>query len=269
MQFNLIRLVLNPVFNLFRADVDREQWIRLAFSEPFVFTHRKREYHFVPEQLMATEPDARYIMGRVGRQTIIKENEPPESGLEEVTRPSWTAARVLIDPRRHEDGQKVAFESTDVGDPLTVFRSMIAVINRRYEAPFRIEANPIMPPESFIEFLREHPNDITFVQFELNAPNMFDDKTNVDVEMRAARDKYKARKARITLANDEGMTLNDERIVQLSEYATKGGGQIKAKTLDHDTFNSQTKIETVIIDPPEDTSDRTLLSLLASFIFRR
>lgn len=269
MQFNLIRLVLNPIANLFRADADREQWIRIAFSEPFIFTHRKRAYHFVPEHISATDPDALYIVGRVGRQTTIKENEPPESGLEEVTRPSWTAARVFIDPRRHEDGQKVAFESTDVGDPLTVLRSMVAHVNKRNDAPFRIEANPIMAPESFLEFLREHPTDITFIQFELNAPNMFDDKTNVDVEMRAARDKYKARKARITLANDEGMTLNDERIVQLSEYATKGGGQIKAKTLDHDSFNSQSKIETVNIDPPDDTSDKTLLSILASIIFRR
>jgi hypothetical protein len=269
MQLNIIRLVLNPIANLFKLEADREQWLRFAFSEPFTFAHRRKSYHFVPERLGPADPDAVFIMGRVGRPTVIRENEPPESGLEEITRPSWTAARFFLDPRRHEDGQKVAFESTDVGDPLNVLRSMLTHINKRYEAPFRIEANAVIPDDSFLSFIKAHPRDITFIQFELNAPNMFDDKTNVDVEMRAARDKYKARKAKITLANEEGMTLNDERILQLADYATKGGGQIKAKTLNHDSFNSHTNIETVKVDPPDDASDKTLLSIIASMIFRR
>ncbi len=268
MRLDLIRLVLNPESNLFGFAGNREEWLRLAFSDPFAFTHRKQLYHYVPvhPDPQATES---ILSGRVGREISVRENEPPEAGLETVTRDAWTAARVFIDPRSHEDGQKVAFEATSVGVPLSVLRSLVEHVNKRVDVSYRIVPNPILSADSFREFLRSHPTDVVLVQFTLNAPNMFSDKSNVDEEMRAARDKLKAKKARITLASDQGMTLENPIIHQLAEYAAQGGGEIKAKTADNDGFSSRSKIENVNIDEPEGEDDKTILDMLKGLIFKK
>lgn len=273
MRLSLIRLVLIPQQNIFASFIgynDREDWLRSALSQPFTFLHRRKTYHFVPSQQdRLADGGAPIIMGRIGRSRIVKENEPPEAGLEELKRESWSAANFYLDPRHHEDGQKVAMEQTDLGDPLGIVRSMANSINRRYDAPYDIKANPISNMTNFVSFIDSHPQDIYFIQFDLNVPNMFGDRSNVDAEMRHAKERYKAKRARVILASEEGMQLKDDRIRELGSYALEGGGEVKAKALNGSSFSSSKTIETANIELPDEADERTILSLIMDRIFRR
>ncbi|WP_155935028.1 hypothetical protein [Methylobacterium sp. 10] len=208
-------------------------------------------------------------MGRIGRPKIIKENEPPEGGLEEIRRESWTAAHIYNDPRHHEDGQKVAFEQSELGAPLVILRSMVSQINKRYDAPFAIAANPISHIDSFKSFIEQHPYDITYIQFDLNTPNMFGLRTTVDEEMRQAKDKFNAKRARIVLANEDGMQLKDNKISEIGGYALEGGGEVKAKAMNNASFSSSKTIETANVETPEGADERTILSIIWDRIFKR
>jgi hypothetical protein len=269
MRFEMIRLVLIQKQNLFADNLTREDWLRISLSESFVFLHRRKSFHYVPVETDDPLIDGiPILMGRVGKQKIVKENEPPEAGLEVVTRESWAAAHIYIDPRHHEDGQKIAMEPSELGDGLGIVRSMMSHISRRYDAAYEAKANPIGHIRDLLSFIENHPQDISFIQFDLNVPNMFGDRTNIDSEMRHARERYKAKRARITLASDAGMRLDDERIREIGAYALEGGGEIKAKSVNGSSFDSSKTIETVIVPTPEDADERTILSIIWDRIFR-
>ena len=200
MRYELIRLVLlQRDRELFSPPVPptREAWLRRTFGVEIVFDHYGNEFHYLPEPDVPTPP----VAGRIGRPRPVVENEPPEEGLHEVERESWIAAGIIIDPRTHDDGQKVAIEENrQVGQPSSIFNSLIAKINERTGESYVIEANPIVDPETFWEFVRENRGEITSVSFDLFAPNMFGIRGDLDREMRELKEKEHVRKAELTLA---------------------------------------------------------------------
>ncbi|WP_210185248.1 hypothetical protein, partial [Aerobium aerolatum] len=266
-RFQLFRLILNETRDLFSSSDSRETWLRRVFSEPFVFQHKKL-YHYVPVGFELSD-QTEYQMGKVARERTVRDHLPPSEDLEPFERASWDVAHIVIDPQHHDDGQKFGFEISSLGDPLALLRSMTAHINTLPHAPFHIAGNPISKIQSFVDFLERHPENISFIQFDLNAPNMFGDRTNVDAEMKVARDKYRAKRARVVLANDEGMSLDHQRIREMAEYATTGGGEIKAKTLDKASFHSREGVQEVYIPTDGDIDKRELLWLLINALFRK
>src|SRR5690348_10707670 len=120
MQFDLFRMALSE-----RAQLDlfdpatrptREAWLRDVLSREIIFMHRKEQFHYAPDP--HAPPEGQDIVGRIGRKRAAVENEPPARGLVETKRDKWTAARLLIDPSHHADGQKIAMENVQsVGKP--------------------------------------------------------------------------------------------------------------------------------------------------------
>jgi hypothetical protein len=170
----------------------REQWLRSVFSARIAFEHRKETFHYVPQ----SDASSTILVGRIGRQVSVQENEPPEAGLQETQRDAWRAALVLIDPRHHEDGQKVAFEHDPrVGQPPALFTSLASHINHRDPpSAFVIEVHPISDASDFWEFVRENRGFVTSVRFELVAPNMFGIEDDYDVEMRDMKERERIRR---------------------------------------------------------------------------
>lgn len=256
MQFELLRMSL-----LMREQQDaferkgpggrtfsREEWLRVIFSEPIRFQHRKNEFHYVPETAEAA--DTGLLIGRIGRQLQVTENEPPEEGLHEMRRPAWRAALVIIDPTPHLDGQKVAFEHlSSLGSPLAVFTSLVDLINQRVPPePFVIEPRPIVDERTFWDFVRAHPREITSVTFEFVAPNMFGTDDDYDREMREMQAHEKIQRAKLKLENPDGLELDTKRVDGAVKYIVRGGGSIRARTKRKQVYNSDRKIQKIVVE---------------------
>jgi len=179
--------------------ITREKWLRRIFSGNIEYQHRGSECHFVPAEDFDETP---FIVGRMGRKRKIDENEPPASGLKETSRDTWKAAIVLIDPRHHDDGQKIAMEiDPQIGNPFALFSSLAEHINSRSTSePYYLEVNPITDPNDFWAFELENRGEITSISFGLLAPNMFGIRDDFDKEMRALRDNDAHQKRRFKLS---------------------------------------------------------------------
>jgi hypothetical protein len=253
MRYELIRLVLlQRDRELFSPVVPptREEWLRRIFGVEIVFDHYGNEFHYVPE----SHAPAPLVAGRIGRPRPVVENEPPEEGLQEIERESWIAAGIIIDPRTHDDGQKVAIEENRwVGRPGSIFNSLVAKLNERTEEPYVMEANPIVDPETFWEFVRENRGEITSVTFDLFAPNMFGLRSELDRELRELKEKEHVRKAELTLENKDGLELDTDRVRETVGYALEGGGAVRAKTKRKKRYSSKNKKKKVTVEEAKGT----------------
>lgn len=268
MRLQLIRLVLlqrniGDLFDEWGGELpSREAWLRQVFSRRIDFIHRKIEFYYVPDPT----PGADRLSGRIGRQRISKENEPPDEGLVETERQSWRAGRIVIDPRHHDDGQKAALEiSPDVGRPTAVLRSLASKLNTSYPPePYVMEVAGIADSDTFWKFVEENEHEITAVTFELFAPNMFGVRGNLDREMKELRDNEKAQKVTLKLENQDGLSLKTDRTKETVDYTTEGGGEINAVTRTGKRFSSTNKTKTINISDNE-----SKLRDLASLIWQR
>ena len=71
----------------------RENWLRVIFGQSILFVHRGNVFHYVPESPISD--DNEILIGKIGRQVTVLENESPDTGFAEIERDAWTAASVL------------------------------------------------------------------------------------------------------------------------------------------------------------------------------
>jgi hypothetical protein len=268
MQFDLIRLILvsRAQTSLFerRSDsgdtLSREQWLRDKFSSTIEFTHARNEFHYIPDLTSSRE----LIAGHIGRQFKSVENLSPDEGFKEVERSPWRASSIFIDPKHHEDGQKLGFEVKDhVGGGLPIIKSLAKHINQEIDEPYVIEANAIVDPETFWDFEKTYRGQIVSITFDLVAPNMFGIRDEMDKEMDRFKQEEKARNVSLTLRNPEGLRLNEKRVHETVNYATEGGGSITAKTKRRGkTFNSNRNGKRIGVDIPENIDKDTVSSII-------
>ncbi len=233
-----------------RGSLSREEWLRTILSEKIEFIHMGSKFYFVPGGSF----NGTIVVGRIGRKIIVKENEPPDQELRDTARDQWQAVDVIIDPTHHSDGQKIAVECNQkVGAPVSLLDSLANHINNIVEPPhpYRIDTNPILDPNDFMDFVRANKGEITSVTFELIAPNMFGIRDALDREMDELKRNEKAQKAKITLENQDGLNLDTERVENTANHAAEGGGMIKARTKRGHAFNSKKKGKKVIIPDDE------------------
>ena len=233
----------------------REAWLREIFGEAITFTHRNDTFHFSPEKARG-EPSA--IVGRIGREITISENEPPDKHLAPKEEKIWRASTILIDPTHHDDGQKVAFEFlSQVGKPVPILQSLATHINKGNE-PFVLEVNAIVPSETFWNFVNANQGEITVVQFEFVAPNMFGEADDYDAEVREMQKNEKIQKAKLRLESKDGLNLNTKRVQRAADYTIKGAGSIEARTKRGKRYDSREKAQRVSIPNKEITSESSV-----------
>jgi hypothetical protein len=247
MQFEMARLSLvrRPQPDAFeRQGADgqpftREEWLRDVFGKEIDFQHRGETFHYSPE--VSRDPIAG-IVGRIGRQIAVAENEGPEGHLAPKERQTWKAAIVLIDPTHHDDGQKAAIEHLGVvGKPIPVFESLALRINNAADEPFVFEVNAIVPSESFWNFVKANEGQITWIQFEFVAPNMFGEADDYDSEMRDMQQHELIQKAKLTLESKDPINPHTNRIRRAADYTNKGAGSTAARTKKGKKYNSKEK----------------------------
>jgi hypothetical protein len=276
MQLELIRLALlerpqKDIEDQFLpgAPPPRENWLRTVFGHEIPFIHRREQFHYVPDEDMP--PDIGVIAGRIGRKTLVPDHLPPESGLKDTLRESWPAARILIDPRHHQDGQKVGVQHEHVlGMPFALFSSLVAQINSRpWETPYEIEASPIVDADTFWTFVDKYKGQVTSVLFEFVAPNMFGEKDNYDKEMRDMKAKEKIHRAKLEIESPDGLELHTDRVKRAVDYISPGQGTIKATTKNKQTYKSARKIRRITVEKKaiENATTEELIRTLVKRIF--
>jgi hypothetical protein len=243
----------------------REAWLRVIFGQKIQFQHRQEIFYYTPDPEQA---ESGTVIGRIGREVTVNENESPDDNLAPKERRTWRGALVLIDPAHHDDGQKAAIEHlSTVGKPVSVFESLAARINAGGGEPFVLEANAIVPSEAFWDFVRQNEGEITSVQFEFVAPNMFGEADDYDREMRDMQRHEKAQKAKLKIESKDGLNLNTKRIEQAADYTIKGAGSITARTKKGRGYNSKDKAKRIAI-PNKDIDSSSTSGLIAQIVKR-
>lgn len=272
-RFELFRLSLIPRQQrdlLEGPDPTREEYLRRVFGEQRRFKHYGTEFHYVPAPAVS-KADA--LIGRIGRPVIVEENESPDKGLEETTREGWKAAVLVLDPRHHDDGQKIAVgDDRKAGAPSGLLVALIEAINSDNErAAYAIEAAPIADLVSFWQFAERHKGEITKFTFEFVTPNMFGASDNIDEELRAFRDHENARKVTVSVSNQDGIVTDTERTRESVEYVARGGGLVRARTKKGSHYNSTNRTTSTSIDQNEESEQSLLVrvSRLASRVLGR
>lgn len=252
--FELYRLSLLPRHSGqidLLEDLSREEYLRRAFGRKIEFSYFG-DFHYVPLQNQPTG----YIVGKIGKPKSVKESLPPEQGLEDTIHQGWVSAIIVIDPKTHQDGQKVSVElNRSVSKPDTLLFGLVKAINDgNPKAPYVIEAGPITRVEEFWNFAEQNRGSITSVTFDFITPNMLGTSDNLDQELRDIRDSEQGE--RVTLGiKGESIKTDTPRIKRSVEYAKATGSRIRARAKTkggrQKSFDSKSKKVSVVLKDTE------------------
>jgi len=249
-----------------RPELTREQWIRVSLSEQFKFTHRKKEFYWVPKD---EDSD---IVGIVERQTERLRHRSPEQGGTEVMGQEWQGVVIIIDPTPHDTGQRVAFErDAAVGTASSILRSLLEHVSSRPAAQYTIEAKPVFDTTSFWAFAGKHNQVLRQITFDFVVPNMWGTRTNLEKELRSTGEETGAQKAQVRLSGQDGVKTDNKLVKDGVAYAGEGGGSVTARALDGERFTSKSSSATTKIqdDDVEGEEQISIWKRMASKILRR
>lgn len=269
-RFDLFRLslLLRQQRDAFEGpDPTREEYLRLVFGEKRSFPFYGNEFHYVPEDPQI-RPDV--VMGRIGRALSTEENTSPDEGFKETTHAGWRAVTIIIDPKHHADGQKVAVEVNNrVGKAKGLISGLIEAINEAHpHTAYAVEVAPIINAESFWQFATTNKGMITRLTFEFVAPNMFGGTDDLSEELRAFRQQENAEKVTIGLQSNEGLETDTDRTHEAVDYAVQGCGMIKARTRSGRRYDSSRTNASSKLDEPANEDTRPTMVRLASLVGR-
>jgi hypothetical protein len=238
----------------------REQYLRETFSTPHVFERYAKTFHYVP---MAAQTRITSLIGRIGTQISLPENKPPQDGLAEQTHDTWKAAFVVFDPSDHVDGQKVAVQiDRQVGEPKAIISGLVKKVNEASPTSrFDIEAQPIFDVSTFWDFASTHKGKIVSLTFDLMVPNgLFSANETIAKELENAKKETNATAVVSTFKADKGLNTDGQAVKDAVQYAQKGSGEIRAKTINGRTYNSENKPVIATIDVTEPTLTLDVIS---------
>ncbi|SMP36037.1 hypothetical protein [Shimia sagamensis] len=272
-RFDLFRLSLRQRKQIDILDAlepkSREEWILALFSRETRFRHHGTDFVYVALDPKGTYP---YIVGKIGREVSEIENTPPEDGYREVIHDAWKAAVVVVDPREHGDGQKLAIQyHQDVGTPSTLAPRLLQAMEEQQDwRPYLSSVHPITNTEAFWDFVRRNKGKVTYIRFELEVPNMFGGDDEYDKEMQAYRDEENAQKIAIEVKNPDGVDAETERVRFTAEKAMgQGTGNVKARAVGkRNNFSSQNQQESARIPVETNRSQRPLIERAAEIADR-
>ncbi len=249
-RFELFRLSLlkRDQRDLFEnGEITRADWLRKVFSNATPFSHHGTEFHYAPS---LDDSDEDILVGRVGRHVLREENLPPDEGLEDVTRDTWLAAVLVLDPTEHEDGQKLAIQHIqNVGNPSSLLKQLTQAINESNQGPYQIEPSQIVEAQSFWDYVEKYRGLITSISFDFISPNMIGADDEFHAEMREFRDNEKARKVKLILQNEDGINAETDRVKRAVNYSlSESRGKVTAKAKGKPSYSSNNEVKLSYVD---------------------
>jgi hypothetical protein len=140
--------------------------------------------------------------------------------------------------------------------------ALVQYINRKGDPrpPYEVHVGPISDASTFWEWVEQNESvGIVSVMFDLVTPNMFDGPENMDADMKALRDREKAKRVKFGLEGEDGLNLHTKPVEGLVSYTADGGGDTKAKARNKKTYNSANKIRRVQVPEPDTKDEKTRL----------
>jgi hypothetical protein len=259
LRFEAFRLFLrrNIQKDIEDTDQDRREWIESALRESFDFDHYSKNFHFkpLPEDERPSYLGEHIIAGWLARQTVVDERTPPEDGLQPTKDISWRAALIFIDPTEHSDGQKIGMEKrSDIGQSLPILRTLFKHLEDRNRG-YGSEIFPIQEEGSFLRFVANHQGRINWLQYEAVVPNMFESSDAYSEELRELRDKAGVQKVRTTLSSPSPIEVEQTPLADIGGDIEAGGGAVKARTVDGESYNSQRDSKSYAADTEDEKSE--------------
>ncbi|WP_415279883.1 hypothetical protein [Brucella sp. BZ] len=220
--------------------LSREQWLRSVFSTTFKFKHRGNDFFFVPENTATIGINPLFIVGWIARDRSVVERTAPWDGLDLTEHKSWRAALLLLDPRHHEDGQKLALEAVgDVGKTSSILASLFnGDWGLDYTEPYSVLAFQILKGSSFASFAEMHRGKINEIVYDVAVPNMFEGPDDFSNELRVLRDEANIARVVTKLQSDGTINTDATHLDDIANHVEKGGGEIRARTVDGQKYNS-------------------------------
>ena len=220
---------------------NREAWLRVFFSVRRSFVHRGVEFLFVPINADENGLPSSLLFGWIAKAVTLAERTPPSAGFDPIERPSWRGALLILDPREHKDGQKIAFERRrDIGKPASIMTSLAKAMKIEDDPPpFQTQIYTIAAPMSFWAFAEVHGFRIRSLSFEVATPNMFGGKDAFSRELRLLRDRNRVQRVAATLQSETDIGVDEENIREIVEYTERGAGDIKARSESGERYDSR------------------------------
>jgi hypothetical protein len=250
--FSLLHLslveVTQPSLNVFRGS--REDWLRRVLNSSFDFSG------WGGRQLVWT-PRGSYddlIFGVIqGKKSHIF-HEPPSRGGAETEDDFWQGAYVFLDPRHHDDGQKLAIENDVLGRPRTLAKSLFDYINAREDAPFTCIAEPMFDEQDFWKFSRESGGVLKYIKFEFVVPNMWGPQNDLEKDLKDTGKETGSDQVEVVLKSKDGVRTENDKVRSGVAYVSKGAGVVKAKNLEGKPYSSDQRPTKARV-PREDLED--------------
>ncbi len=242
--FTIFHLNLSAIRQLDIETVllDRDDWIRNTLSEGFEFPHwGGGSLYWVPQGNIDE-----CILGLIERERSHEHHKSPAEGGEEVQTKEWQGAYVLIDPTYHDEGQRIAIENDIVGQPQALLKSLVAEINERKSRPFNIDVEPLFDGKDFWAYAQKHGNILKTITFDFVVPNMWGTESDLEKDLEETKEETGAQRVKVSFKSNDGVTTDNQKVRDGVDYAEKGAGDITARSMDGDTYQSS--------DRPKSTS---------------
>ncbi|MFG1277884.1 hypothetical protein [Xanthobacter autotrophicus] len=245
-QFDLFRIsvVAKQRPSLFAKTEDKDAYIVRVFSEKWHFEHRKTKFYYV-----YISSSQGHIISKIGRERVIDYNTAPETGFEREQMPAWQASTLVIDPKDHQDGHKLAFEIIQqLGNALSIMKSMFKHINNAVDSSFDLEINPIVNPGTFFSFVEKSESPVSYLSITFTPPNgLWTAGSSAKEEVKQIVDNTGATKVKTTVSNPNGLDTTSKGLKEAVDYAESGSGSIRARTVNGTRYSSDVNQKSAII----------------------
>lgn len=245
------------------------EYIKRVFAAQLAFTHMGREFQYLPHSESRLTG---LLIGGVGRPRETIETPPSPEGFVAEPHIGWQSALIVVDPRDHADGQKLAIErNIAVGQPKAILESFVRFVNdANPRSGYLLSIEPLFNAGDFWDWAKENEGAVISVTFDLVVPNgIWSANTNIRDELRTPKEKVGAQRVVTTLKSSEGLKLDDEGVRDAVAYAESGSGSIKAEAKPgrpRRTYNSKNKRRTVSV--PDDDEGRPILDRILDVVSR-
>jgi hypothetical protein len=221
----------------------REAWLREALKETFEFSGwGGKALVWVPK---GQRNDL--IYGLIQGKKVHSFHDAPSDGGAEKEEPFWQGAYLFLDPRHHDDGQKLAIENDVLGKPRTLAKALFDHINARPDNPYNCVAELTFDETDFWKFAKESGGILKYIKFEFVVPNMWGPQNDLEEDLKSTGKETGSDQVDVTLKGKDGVTTDNEKVRTAVAYAGRGAGVVKAKSRTGRRFSSSTQPTTKIV----------------------
>jgi len=235
--------------DLFDQDYDRPT--RTAFLREHLSRQRDFAGHGgVRLRYGFAQSDREVFSGVIGKWVTEKKEADPSNLWATTDQNHWEKAAIFFNLDPHE--QVVGLEhKRSVGVPSTLIKHLITDINENSgRLGYKIDAFPVGSELEFREAIANYPAPITQLSFDLVTPNPSDAAGATARALKKLRKRWNADRYKGQASNKDGLNAQDPLVSDVAEYASKGGGDMVAKSDKVTVYDSRDHVASAEI--PED-----------------